>query len=342
MTHPAVSIVIPVFNRTRLLPECLDSVAAQTLANWECLVVDDGSSDGSSAIAAGYAARDGRFRAVARAGAVKGAAACRNHGLAVSSAPYVMFLDSDDLLHPDCLSARLDFMKRKGAALDFAVFPTLMFARRPGDSDKQWDVDKSTPDLLRYLKLDVVWPINGPLWRSQAVKTISAFDETLPGWQDWQLHVVALLEGLRYAKAVTEADCYVRKHEGEQISKGAGSAAHIVPKTVYLMRLMETYRGNLLADPALREASAGLMWHQSVWLDGVGRKGLALAFWRRSWRLGYIGARVWLEGSAALVLHGRPGGSLAWRALRRWPTALADAVDQSTCHTVSLAETTRS
>lgn len=59
---PSFSIVVPTYNREALLPECLDSVASQSVADWECLVVDDGSTDRTAALVESYVRRDARFR----------------------------------------------------------------------------------------------------------------------------------------------------------------------------------------------------------------------------------------------------------------------------------------
>ena len=89
-----VSVIIPVFNAEKHLPQCLDSVLGQSLRDLEVICVDDGSTDGSPALLADYAARDGRVRVVTRARSTAGAA--RNAGLAVASGEYVGFVDADD------------------------------------------------------------------------------------------------------------------------------------------------------------------------------------------------------------------------------------------------------
>lgn len=330
-----VCVVIPVFNREDLLRECLDSVAAQSFVDWECMIVDDNSTDNSYAVAAEYADRDPRFIALNRPANVRGAAACRNYGLMQSKSPFVMFLDSDDLLHPFCLKRRVSFMTEHGAELDIAVFPAMLFRKTPGDSDKLWNIDKLAPDLLRFLKLDVVWPISGPLWRNSAVQSIGAFEETLPGWQDWQIHVVALLKGLRYVKASMPVDSFVRQHMGEQISESAGSAEHVVAKMQYLLKLMEDWHDRLTADAALRAAAAGLVWNQATQLERSGLLRNALRSWWRVWQSSYISTDIWIEGSMALIVHGKPGGSIAWRKVANWPRSAIDIIDRSTLHKVT-------
>ncbi|MGR7812009.1 glycosyltransferase family 2 protein [Lacinutrix undariae] len=111
--QPLVSIIIPTYNRAHLIGETLDSVLAQTYQNWECLVVDDGSTDGTNQLMDSYCAKDARFqyhhRPVDR---LAGGNAARNYGFEVSKGSYVQWFDSDDLMKKNCLKERLDMFKQ--------------------------------------------------------------------------------------------------------------------------------------------------------------------------------------------------------------------------------------
>jgi glycosyltransferase involved in cell wall biosynthesis len=98
---PAVSIVTAAYNASATLAETVESVLAQTERSWELVIVDDGSTDETLAIAEGFAASDPRIRVVAQANA--GTAAARNAGVSVSSGEWLCILDADDLLLPDYL-----------------------------------------------------------------------------------------------------------------------------------------------------------------------------------------------------------------------------------------------
>ncbi len=105
---PLVSIIIPTYNRGQLIGETLDSVAAQTYVNWECIIVDDGSTDDSQTVIEQYCKRDPRFKFYQRpALKPKGASSCRNYGFAKSKGDLIQFLDSDDLLDKDKLNEQL-------------------------------------------------------------------------------------------------------------------------------------------------------------------------------------------------------------------------------------------
>ena len=98
---PFFSIVIPVYNVAPYLRECLDSVLAQTFGDWEAICVDDGSTDGSSAILDEYAAKDLRFKVIHQKNA--GVSAARNLALEQMSGEWFLFLDGDDVLLADGL-----------------------------------------------------------------------------------------------------------------------------------------------------------------------------------------------------------------------------------------------
>lgn len=99
--NPRVSLIVPVYNVVGHVAACLRSIAAQTLTDFDCIVVDDGSTDGSGAAARAAVAGDGRFSFVTQDNA--GLSAARNAGLARAGAPYVAFVDSDDRIAPPYL-----------------------------------------------------------------------------------------------------------------------------------------------------------------------------------------------------------------------------------------------
>lgn len=96
-----ISVIIPVFNVELFLQSCLESVKAQTLKDFEAILVDDGSSDSSGAICDAYARADNRFRVVHQPN--QGVSAARNRGLDLAKGDYVYFVDADDEMRPEAL-----------------------------------------------------------------------------------------------------------------------------------------------------------------------------------------------------------------------------------------------
>ena len=103
---PKLSVIIPVYNVTPYLRVCLDSVLAQTVADWECVCVDDGSTDGSGGFLDEYAARDSRFRIVHQPNS--GVAQARQVGLNAARGEYVGWVDPDDWVEPHHFQAMLE------------------------------------------------------------------------------------------------------------------------------------------------------------------------------------------------------------------------------------------
>src|SRR2546430_8387557 len=173
---PMVSIVVPTKDRRALLAETIASVRAQTYDNWELIVADDRSSDGSAEFVRELARQDQRIKLVSLSGEKAGAPAARNAGVRASSGPLIIFLDSDDLLAPSCLQRRVEVM-RAHPQLDFAVFPCQVFREQPDDLQLLFNADTGEDDLDRLLKVDVPWQTTGPIWRRQALEKIGPWDE---------------------------------------------------------------------------------------------------------------------------------------------------------------------
>ncbi|HWT10059.1 MAG TPA: glycosyltransferase [Roseomonas sp.] len=104
---PPVSIVVAIFNATDYLARCLGSIASQSFADFEAILVDDGSTDGSAQAAEAFCRQDPRFRLL-RHPANRGSAAARNTGLRAARGVYVAQVDSDDAITPDMLATLYD------------------------------------------------------------------------------------------------------------------------------------------------------------------------------------------------------------------------------------------
>ncbi|MDJ0848123.1 MAG: glycosyltransferase family 2 protein [Myxococcota bacterium] len=109
MDAPRVSILLPVYDGARFLGPCLRSIARQTLPDWECIVVDDGSRDGSGDLARRFATRDPRFRVALRPH--RGLVGALNHGLDHCRAPLVARMDADDLMHRERLARQVEALE---------------------------------------------------------------------------------------------------------------------------------------------------------------------------------------------------------------------------------------
>ena len=169
---------MPTHNRARIVPDAIMSVVAQDLAQWQLIIVDDGSDDDTEAVVAPFLA-DPRIRYFRQAHA--GAGAARNRGLREAGAPVVAFLDSDNLYFPGFLAAAVAaFQEEPTLATAYGILASrhhglvgteLLF--RPFDREA----------LLRGNFIDT----NTLICRKSAVDAVGGFDELLERLEDWDL-----------------------------------------------------------------------------------------------------------------------------------------------------------
>lgn len=134
MMAPFASIIIPTYNQEAYLGQALDSILAQTDRDWEAIIVNDGSTDGTAAIADAYAARDPRFRVVHKANG--GVASALNEGLSRAKGRWVHWLSSDDMFEPTKLKINRQWIERHPTAKFFFSYFTLL-RQSTGERDKR-------------------------------------------------------------------------------------------------------------------------------------------------------------------------------------------------------------
>ncbi len=128
MPQPLVSIIIPCFNAEQWLAGTLQSALAQTWPRTEIIVVDDGSSDQSVAVAQSFEAKGVRLLTQINAGA----GVARNTGLAVAQGDFIQYLDADDLLSPDKIATQIDWLAPVGSTQGGNMPVGQVSARRSG------------------------------------------------------------------------------------------------------------------------------------------------------------------------------------------------------------------
>lgn len=118
--NPEISIIIPVYNVEPYIKKCLDSVKAQTFTDFEAIIVDDSSPDGSIKIAMDFVASDPRFKIVTRENG--GLSAARNTGIEYAKGKYIAFLDSDDFIAPSFLEKLYNACEENNADMAYCGF----------------------------------------------------------------------------------------------------------------------------------------------------------------------------------------------------------------------------
>ena len=120
---PAISIIIPMYGVEKYLRRCLDSVQNQTFTDWQAICVDDGSPDKSGEIAEEYAKKDKRFVVIHKENG--GLSDARNAGMEHATGDYILYIDSDDFIHPQTLEIAYSLALRDGS--DIVSFTYLSF-----------------------------------------------------------------------------------------------------------------------------------------------------------------------------------------------------------------------
>ena len=197
---PSISIVVPACNAETYLRQTLDSVLAQTVREWELVVVDDGSADRTAAIARQYAQSDPRLRLVSQPNS--GVSAARNYGAALSHAPLLIFLDADDVweqdaletlqgtlnVHPDvpAVYGLARYIGKDGEPIDLGVCEGHQRFRLGLEGGRVivWPQDRPTTFAVEAV-MERVMTCGTVLMRRPAFEQAGSFDAALRMWEDW-------------------------------------------------------------------------------------------------------------------------------------------------------------
>lgn len=213
MSNPLVSIIIPTFNRAHLIGQTLDSIIAQTYENWECIVVDDGSTDNTAEVMAEYVKGNSRIQFHHRPPEHKpGGNGARNYGFKISRGEFVQWFDDDDLMHPDKIEKKL--LALKGDNANFSVCNFGVFWEHP---DKELIISEKTliskNPFEDFVKRDIEIMTPSPLWRKNfLLKLPFLFDENLKASQEWDFYTRIFMVDSNY-RIINEPLFYIRRHE---------------------------------------------------------------------------------------------------------------------------------
>lgn len=212
---PLVSIIIPTFNRAHFISETLNSIEQQTYTNWECIIVDDGSTDGTENLLNKYISKDSRFSYFKRPSALpKGANACRNYGFEQSNGKYINWFDSDDVMEPSKLELQVNALELHKEN-PYCICQTAWLEKDSetflGLRSKNITSEHRMEDYILYR---IFWSILAPLWRREFIIIHGLkFDETLHQSQEYDFHIKALSFNSNYV-IIDEALASMYKHEG--------------------------------------------------------------------------------------------------------------------------------
>ena len=186
MSLPKVSVIVPCYNQAHFLGECLESVRQQLFKEWECIIVDDGSSDNTVEVATKFCQSDTRFRYVHQSN--KGLSGARNTGIEHSRGAYLNFLDSDDALLPEMLLVLKERLDGDGNAM-------MAYCGYSGTKEALSQVVKKACTNFNSLEIDFfvllsrgnALHVASALIKREAIDRIGNFDKALKSCEDWDL-----------------------------------------------------------------------------------------------------------------------------------------------------------
>jgi glycosyltransferase involved in cell wall biosynthesis len=216
--NPLISVIIPTFNRAELITDTLRSVEAQSYTTWECLVVDDCSTDNTSDVVREFSNKDLRIKYLMNR-RKKGAQGARNTGLSESKGEFIQFLDSDDMIHPEKFLLQLDCFATD-VNLDMVFCYDEFFTSVPSDQNILWNVNglDKNDEIDNFLIGNTPFSSISPLWKKSSLDRIKLiWDEDLVSSQDWDFNLKALIRGVEYTPQKIVL-AFVRDHQGERIT----------------------------------------------------------------------------------------------------------------------------
>jgi glycosyltransferase involved in cell wall biosynthesis len=183
-TRPLVSVVLPAHNRERVLADAIGSVRQQTMSDWELIVVDDASDDGTAAIAEEFAREDARIQ-VRRHPINRGAQAARNTGIRVARGDWISFLDSDDEYFPYSLEDRI----AAAAETKMDVVHSECIAVEHGDNERLFGIPPLNGNVYAALLERPGPAFPALLVKRHLIMRLGGLDERIAAYQEWETSI---------------------------------------------------------------------------------------------------------------------------------------------------------
>lgn len=203
--NPHVSIIIPCYNQASLLPDAINSVIAQTLINWECIIVNDGSTDNTADVSEKLAQTDARIRVINQKNI--GLSGARNSGLKAANGEFLQFLDADDMLEPGKLKAHLTFL-HENRDIDI-VFGDARYFTTENPELREFGINKKKswiPEIWfsqgnpieKFLNQNL-FPVNCPLIRTTVFDIVGQWNVDLEAHEDWEFWLRCVATNIKIA-----------------------------------------------------------------------------------------------------------------------------------------------
>lgn len=217
-SRPQISILIPLFNREDLIKETLNSILGQSFVDWECIVVDDGSTDNSWEVVSLFAKDDKRIHCYKRPDTLeKGANSCRNFGFTKAKGEYVQWFDSDDVMLPNKLEAEHRAIVKDNA--DYCIsLATVTDENLNVLHPLKFQLDTQHTVFKNYAMGAVLIITQMVLWRASFVKGKTLFKPFIKRGQETEVFSRLFFESKNYA-LVTKENLLYRQHADSKTTK---------------------------------------------------------------------------------------------------------------------------
>lgn len=183
-----ISIIIPAYNRASIIKLTLESILAQTYTNWECILVDDGSTDYTLKTLKSFEENDARFKLFERPQHLaKGANTCRNYGFNQSKGQYINWFDSDDIMESSFLQEKVTaFETNTDAVMHRNRYSNYKLTRF---RDSKFKYSKLENLFYHYAMDEIEIQTNCLMWKRDYLKGKPLFNESLQRFQDNEFHI---------------------------------------------------------------------------------------------------------------------------------------------------------
>lgn len=187
-----VSVIIPMYNSQEYIIETLGSIKNQEYNNFECIIIDDHSTDNSVKIVNEFVIEDNRFNLYTRPDdLMKGPSSCRNYGLNIATGDYIQWFDSDDIMLENCLSRKIERFSEE-IQLDVVVSKLAFIEKGERTYESKIESDSFVED---YTVGKISFFVCGPMWKSDFLKRNNAnFDVRIKNLDDWDFNIRMLLK----------------------------------------------------------------------------------------------------------------------------------------------------
>jgi len=205
-----VSVIIPAYNVESYVAAAIESVLEQTFVDLEIIVVDDGSTDKTRAVAGAYAARYERIRLISQPN--RGLSAARNTALRASRGEFIALLDGDDLWHPDFLEHQMEVFRQRPTVSIVTGNALCLGSWRDGQPAQPYPDERPEPTLMSLLEDEQAIFVMS-VFRRKVYETIGGFDECLRTNEDYDYWMRAAATGLVFARNPRPLGRYRRRHD---------------------------------------------------------------------------------------------------------------------------------